>query len=545
VRRKGGRFEVIIGERRRRGATLAVQRRWKPDDFKVPVVIREYTDEEAFEVAVAENTQREDLHWMDEAKAFLRMAARGRSAPAIVRISGTKRGLRSVQDLIQIARDLDAGLVPRTYLPRSDPNRLTYEKARDLVGEKKEKPALALTALEAVTLLELAALEATGTTAMLDAQPVGGPFASLTTRGLLGWSAWSDKAAVVVKTSEPLQRYLDQVGFHTDREACLRNARNAAVGELAAAHLKPGQYLTAELNPPEPVEAPPEVQPETPPPEVEPQPEAPPEIETEDDTGRLHEATEDADIPPFVRRLAGDHGAEAQAEAPAQVSAEPQVIGVDLAQAPPAALPPMLAIIMVELAHKVAREGAVNRQADAWSVEILAAYYGDGRAGQLASDYGLLRFLPAGLKTLAILTAEGEDWLRETGTIANAEGRPEISDEALAVLQRDLGFKPAEAGPYSTFWLNTPVEEAQAPPAPPPQGEPIDREAVEGVTAAELAARPIEPRLVQQMDAALKQASAAIMTAGGRKLTGKERDQLCALIDAARAAARPYTEAQP
>ena len=63
VRRKGGRFELIAGERRWRAAkAIGVER--------VPVVVREVADEKLLELALIENVQREDLNAIEEAQAY-------------------------------------------------------------------------------------------------------------------------------------------------------------------------------------------------------------------------------------------------------------------------------------------------------------------------------------------------------------------------------------------------------------------------------------------------------------------------------------------
>ncbi|HEY4124224.1 MAG TPA: ParB/RepB/Spo0J family partition protein, partial [Rhizomicrobium sp.] len=56
-------FEIVAGERRWRAAQRA-----KLHD--VPVVIREMEDSEAFELAIVENVQREDLNAIEEASAY-------------------------------------------------------------------------------------------------------------------------------------------------------------------------------------------------------------------------------------------------------------------------------------------------------------------------------------------------------------------------------------------------------------------------------------------------------------------------------------------
>lgn len=63
VQKKGDYYEIIAGERRWRAAKLAELK-------EVPVVIKEYTKQQAMEIALIENVQREDLNPIEEAKAY-------------------------------------------------------------------------------------------------------------------------------------------------------------------------------------------------------------------------------------------------------------------------------------------------------------------------------------------------------------------------------------------------------------------------------------------------------------------------------------------
>ncbi len=60
---KPGRYIIVAGERRWRAAKQAGLR-------EVPVVIRDYTEEEAAEIALIENLQREDLNPVEEALGY-------------------------------------------------------------------------------------------------------------------------------------------------------------------------------------------------------------------------------------------------------------------------------------------------------------------------------------------------------------------------------------------------------------------------------------------------------------------------------------------
>ena len=68
VRRRtdGDGFELIAGERRWRAAQLAGLK-------ELPVCVKEATPVEAFEMAIVENIQREDLNPIEEAQAFRRL----------------------------------------------------------------------------------------------------------------------------------------------------------------------------------------------------------------------------------------------------------------------------------------------------------------------------------------------------------------------------------------------------------------------------------------------------------------------------------------
>ncbi len=67
VRPEGDGFQVIAGERRLRAARLG--------GFKeIPAIVREVKDEDALELALIENIQREELTKVEEAKAYARLA---------------------------------------------------------------------------------------------------------------------------------------------------------------------------------------------------------------------------------------------------------------------------------------------------------------------------------------------------------------------------------------------------------------------------------------------------------------------------------------
>jgi len=69
VRQRGGRFQIVAGERRYQAAVQVGLR-------EVPIVIREVDDNEIIEIALIENIQRKDLTPFEEAEALHSLATR-------------------------------------------------------------------------------------------------------------------------------------------------------------------------------------------------------------------------------------------------------------------------------------------------------------------------------------------------------------------------------------------------------------------------------------------------------------------------------------
>lgn len=66
VRKNGDYYEIIAGERRWRAAKIAGLK-------KIPAIERKWEDAEAFEAALVENLQREDLNPIEEAESYRRL----------------------------------------------------------------------------------------------------------------------------------------------------------------------------------------------------------------------------------------------------------------------------------------------------------------------------------------------------------------------------------------------------------------------------------------------------------------------------------------
>ena len=66
VQKKDDYYEIIAGERRWRAAKLAGLK-------EIPVIIKDFSDQEVVEIALIENIQREDLNAIEEAVAYKRL----------------------------------------------------------------------------------------------------------------------------------------------------------------------------------------------------------------------------------------------------------------------------------------------------------------------------------------------------------------------------------------------------------------------------------------------------------------------------------------
>lgn len=66
VQKKGKMYEIVAGERRWRAARIAGLK-------EIPVIVKEYSEQEVFEIALIENIQRENLNPIEEAFAYKKL----------------------------------------------------------------------------------------------------------------------------------------------------------------------------------------------------------------------------------------------------------------------------------------------------------------------------------------------------------------------------------------------------------------------------------------------------------------------------------------
>jgi len=113
-------YEIIAGERRWRAAQIAQM-------HNVPVVIREFTDQEALEIALVENLQRQDLSALEEAEAYKRLMDEfGHSQEVLARSVGKSRS--------HVANTLRLLSLPEPVKRLVDEGALSAGHARALLG---------------------------------------------------------------------------------------------------------------------------------------------------------------------------------------------------------------------------------------------------------------------------------------------------------------------------------------------------------------------------------------------------------------------------
>jgi ParB family chromosome partitioning protein len=105
VRRHPDGFELMAGERRLRAAQMAGFER-------IPALVKKATDQEALEVALLENLQREDLNPMEEARAYQRLQTvfQLRQEEVAQRVGKDRSSIANVLRLLKLSPSLQADI---------------------------------------------------------------------------------------------------------------------------------------------------------------------------------------------------------------------------------------------------------------------------------------------------------------------------------------------------------------------------------------------------------------------------------------------------
>ena len=134
TRSETGNFEIVAGERRWRAAQRAPV-------HEAPVIIRDFTDEEALAVALIENIQRDELSPIEEAEAYARLSHDfGKTQEQVAEVVGKSRShIANMVRLLDLPDDVCAMLADgqlsaghaRAILRAADPVAL----ARQIIEE--------------------------------------------------------------------------------------------------------------------------------------------------------------------------------------------------------------------------------------------------------------------------------------------------------------------------------------------------------------------------------------------------------------------------
>src|SRR5215813_6167893 len=120
VRRRGGLFELVAGERRWRAAQMAGLSR-------VPAIVRDIPDESLLELALIENIQRQELNAIEEANAYRRLIeSLGLTQEEVARRVGRDRSF--VTNYLRILK------LPTEIQRLLETDRLSFGHARSLLA---------------------------------------------------------------------------------------------------------------------------------------------------------------------------------------------------------------------------------------------------------------------------------------------------------------------------------------------------------------------------------------------------------------------------
>jgi ParB family chromosome partitioning protein len=115
-----GKFQLIAGERRWKASQLAGKE-------TIPAILRQVSDEQAMEITIVENLQREDLNAMEQARAFDRLARE-------FHMTQEQMAQRTGKDRATVSNFLRLLKLPESVQARVESGELSFGHARALLG---------------------------------------------------------------------------------------------------------------------------------------------------------------------------------------------------------------------------------------------------------------------------------------------------------------------------------------------------------------------------------------------------------------------------
>jgi ParB family transcriptional regulator, chromosome partitioning protein len=130
VRKFGARYQLIAGERRWRAAQ-------RSGLLRVPVILREVSDEQALEITLVENIQREDLNPIEQARAFQRLVDQ-------FHLTQDEVAARTGKDRATVANSVRLLSLPPSFLEWIEDGKMTAGHGRALLAIEDPKLRLDL-----------------------------------------------------------------------------------------------------------------------------------------------------------------------------------------------------------------------------------------------------------------------------------------------------------------------------------------------------------------------------------------------------------------
>ena len=120
-----GTYELVAGERRLRAAKEA-------DLTKVPVIIKEFTDDQAFEIALLENLQRDDLNPIDETEGILHLLQQNLSCSKgeVIQVLNQAANAKRRNQVLQIETTKKLEIIDEIFLTIGRLNRESFRTNR-------------------------------------------------------------------------------------------------------------------------------------------------------------------------------------------------------------------------------------------------------------------------------------------------------------------------------------------------------------------------------------------------------------------------------
>ena len=147
VRKKGRKYEIVVGERRFRASGEAGL-------DSVPAVVRDMTDQQMMELAILENLQREDLNPVEEAEAYKQLMD-------TLGLTQEQLAFRLGKSRPHIANHLRLLFLPEQVRAMLSDGRLSMGHGRALLGLKNKKqiePVAQKTVSDSLNVRQLEAL---------------------------------------------------------------------------------------------------------------------------------------------------------------------------------------------------------------------------------------------------------------------------------------------------------------------------------------------------------------------------------------------------